>query len=107
MNFKNTFVLNNYMLQSSYFLFNLFKKYNICTEKHAIMVYSSTDYGEVKTPVSLPLRKRTGEERRSPEPASCSPGSNAPRPVTSPASQNPGVGGGQLEQVVVVVVVIC
>lgn len=35
MNFENTLVLNNYMLKSSYFLFNLFKKYNICTEKYA------------------------------------------------------------------------
>lgn len=35
MNFKNTFVLNNYMLQSFYFLFNLFKKDNICTDRYS------------------------------------------------------------------------
>lgn len=34
-NFKNTFVLNNYMLQNSYFLFNRFKKDNICTDRYS------------------------------------------------------------------------
>lgn len=69
MNFK-IHVYSNYMLQSSYFLFHLFKKYNVRTEKYS-------DWTLCVWPHELPYREDTHQattkikERKPPAPGTC------------------------------------
>lgn len=66
MNFKNTFVLNHWMPQSSYFLPNLFKKYNICTEKctdHGVQLHPSPQSEDTHVTTTEENRKKASSPR--------------------------------------------